>query len=253
MNKQYIINDYVIDLRNRNTRVTNRNPLTFVEVKKEKLNANSLAFLVYNDDNSLIPDFMNKVRELGLTISGDGSARTFESKSMEEGDIITIGLSEQFDVDFIKSYQYNENEKTALPGYFLNKDQYAVVSRLKKLATQKRSMEASNTLRKLMGFTPSTPTYYTLLAASVGNDILNKERKEVTNLNNRFCNCLNQQEVKTNIVRGSMIGSDFVKVNYDIYKIVKKQEPTRRVVVNFVEKKPTQPMYRIVVQNPFSF
>jgi hypothetical protein len=212
MSKMYIINDHIIDLRNKRV-----SPFLNDNNKDKK----SLAFVIINDDSTCIKDFISYCKELGLTVNDNLSFNTVY------GDLITVGLSNLYDIAYLQREKLNELN---YPWAYLAFDENLIKNRLRKISEEKKRLQSAKAARRFLGRESIIPTYRDLVAEYVGTEILDDERegliKEV--YNTPFLSSM-PSFVKIECAKPKMISPGFAKVGYNVVKVV-EAAPVRSFV-----------------------
>lgn len=112
-------------------------------VKREEslLNNNGQFFVNISEDKPYVKELVRQAQNLNLSVSGDGTAvaKGGDITEARKGDLITVGSSSRFDVNWIKRHQYF-CQKGYAPVYDIVKDWNKIEKALKQFADNKRSM-----------------------------------------------------------------------------------------------------------------
>ncbi len=130
--------------------------------KKPLRNPVDGSFAVWlSEDNVYLPELIKEAQDLGLTVSGDGSATVKGGDIVNAGvgDILTFGTSSRFDVNWIRRSRY-ACEKGRRPIYDVAVDWKTILKALKCLAKEKKALENE------VYYTGATPLFKDLRAAS---------------------------------------------------------------------------------------
>lgn len=118
---------------------------TLYRVKKEEkslLNNKGQFFIDITEDRPYVKELVRQAQNLDLTVSGDGTAAVKGGDITEarKGDLISVGSSSRFDVNWIKRPQYF-CQKGYAPVYDIVKDWDKIEKGLKQFAENKRIMK----------------------------------------------------------------------------------------------------------------
>lgn len=108
-------------------------------------NADGQFFAHIDEKTPYVREFVRRAQELGLTVSGDGTAtvKGGDITKAQKGDVITVGSSSKFDVNWAKRDGY-VCDKGYAPVYNLHKDWAKVNKALENFAAEKKAVKLEN-------------------------------------------------------------------------------------------------------------
>lgn len=108
---------------------------------KSLLNEKGQFFVDVTEKSPYVREFVRQAQDLGLTVSGDGTAEVKggDIRSANKGNILTIGSSNRFDVNWVKRDEY-ACKKGMAPVYEIVKDWDKAIKALKQYADQKKNV-----------------------------------------------------------------------------------------------------------------
>jgi hypothetical protein len=107
--------------------------------KKNLRNKENGCFSVIISDVLYLSSLLELASFNGLTIRGDGTAKSKKNLNINEGDIITFGNSKSFDVDFISDPEYVRKNKL-IPIYDIVDDYDTIWEAIKDMKKEKKSL-----------------------------------------------------------------------------------------------------------------
>lgn len=121
---------------------------TLVELHRREndlLNNKGQFFVQVTEKDPYVKRLVEKAQDLGLTVSGDGTApaKGGDIRQVRKGDQITFGSSSRFDVNWTKRDEYFCGKGYA-PVYDIVKDWNKIDKAMKQFAEQKRSLNLNN-------------------------------------------------------------------------------------------------------------
>jgi hypothetical protein len=114
--------------------------------KQNDLLGNNGQFGVFvSEKTPYVRELVRQAQELGLTVSGDGTApvKGGDIREVAKGGLITVGTSKNFDVNWIKRDGYFTSKKIA-PVYDIVKDWNKIEKAMKQFADQKKSVNLND-------------------------------------------------------------------------------------------------------------
>jgi hypothetical protein len=102
------------------------------------------SFLVIASNLNYAQEILDIAQRKGLTVSGDGSARS-TGRNIEEilpNEILTFGTSKRFDVNFISRPSYAK-KNNLVPVYDVVKDYRKVIEAINEMADEKKTLQRS--------------------------------------------------------------------------------------------------------------
>lgn len=172
------------------------------------------SFAILNDDLNILEELVAIVASRGLTVAGDGSRRAdSETGSVHNAykrpySIITVGLSEKFDVDW---KPVGNNIPKDVPLYSLRYDAEAISSAFASFIVEKRELaseyrDKSHTLREMKL-----------------NKLYSTEKKEEK-----------KYKVENDISTIITVTDQFIKIGYDFIPYNPETDDAEEIIANFV-------------------
>lgn len=119
----------------------------YAEQEREKslLSNNGTFGVQVTEKHPYVKELVRQAQNLGLTVSGDGTApvKGGDIREVQKGDQITFGTSSRFDVNWIKRDQYF-CKKGIAPVYDIVKDWNKIEKAMKQFADEKKNLSLSN-------------------------------------------------------------------------------------------------------------
>lgn len=183
-----------------------------IEEKKPLRNKLDGSFLVIASDLHLADSLIQRAQRANLTVSGDRTCKVGNGlgsiENIQEGNLITFGTSERFDVNWVARRGY-AFENGLVPVYDIKKDWFKILDAMNEMAKEKEELAKKRADLLKQGLRPEEPVYRTMKLNLVGDAYVTEQKKKF----------VEQPKPTTRTVTGTMIGSSYVKVGYKVIPV----------------------------------